>query len=247
MRGWDAASAVWLAATVRLELIRGFALFHLGARVLLPLGAQRLLAYMALQKRPVARAKIASILWEEGTDERCGANLRSTLWRLRRPGCELVESLGPALCLSSDVAVDVHEAEARARRLLDPAGGTVAAQDLHFDPDELDAELLPDWYDDWVLVERERLSQLRLHALEALAQRLAAAGRHAEAVEAALAAVRAEPLRESAHRVLIGVHLAEGNRYRALCKYREYAKLMRDDLDLEPSPEITKLVAHLMR
>jgi DNA-binding SARP family transcriptional activator len=233
-------------APVRLELMRRFALTHLGLRVALPLSAQRLLAYVALQKRPVLRAKVASILWLEGTDERCCANLRSALWRLRRPGCALVEAVGSALRVSPEVAVDVHEAEARARRLLDGAPETVAADDLRVDRDDLGADLLPDWYDDWVLVERERLHELRMHALEALAQRLAPLGRYAEAVEAALAAVRAEPLRESAHRVLIGVHLAEGNRHRALCQYREYTRVMRAELDLEPSPEIAQMVAHLM-
>jgi len=42
------------------------------------------------------------------------------------------------------------------------------------------------------------------------------------------------------------VHLAEGNRHRALCQYREYTRVMRAELDLEPSPEIAQMVAHLM-
>jgi len=62
----------------------------------------------------------------------------------------------------------------------------------------LSADLLPDWYDDWVLLEAEDWRQLRLHALEALAGRLIALGRWGEAANAAGAAVRAEPLRESA-------------------------------------------------
>ena len=179
-------------APIRLELIRGFSLTCQGMRVALPLSAQRLLAFTALQRRPVPRAKVATTLWQEGTEERCGANLRSALWRLRRPHCDLVEAVGTSLRLSSHVAVDVHEAEARARRL-------------------------------------------------------AGLGRYADAVEAAMAAVRGEPLRESAHRTLIGVHLAEGNRHRALCQYHEYCQLMRSELDLDPSPPITELVADLMR
>jgi hypothetical protein len=62
----------------------------------------------------------------------------------------------------------------------------------------LSADLLPDWYDDWVLLEAEDWRQLRLHALEALAGRLIALGCWGEAANAAGAAVRAEPLRESA-------------------------------------------------
>jgi hypothetical protein len=57
-------------------------------------------------------------------------------------------------------------------------------------------ELLPGWYDDWVMFERERLRQLQLHALETMAHRLAKEHRYADAVDVALAAVRLEPLRE---------------------------------------------------
>jgi Bacterial transcriptional activator domain. len=57
-----------------------------------------------------------------------------------------------------------------------------------------------------------------------------------------LAAVSGEPLRESAHRQLIEVHLAEGNRVEALRQYEAYRQLMRDELGLGPSPHIVNLV-----
>jgi DNA-binding SARP family transcriptional activator len=66
--------------------------------------------------------------------------------------------------------------------------------------------LFPGWYDDWVLLERERLRRLRLHALEVLADKLVREGRYGEAVQATYAAVRTEPLRESAHRAVVRVH-----------------------------------------
>ena len=93
-------------------------------------------------------------------------------------------------------------------------------------------QLLPDWYEDWVEIERERLCELRAHALEALCHRLTTAGRFGEATEAGLAAVRDEPLRESAHRVLIGVHLAEGNRAAALHQYRAFALLLHEEVGM---------------
>ena len=94
----------------------------------------------------------------------------------------------------------------------------------------------PDWYDDWVLLERERYRQLGLHALEALSERLTAARRFGPALEAALAAVAGEPFRESAHRVLIKAHLAEGNASEAIRQYHFYRKLLNDHLGLDPSP-----------
>src|SRR3712207_7767400 len=71
------------------------------------------------------------------------------------------------------------------------------------------SEILPDWYDDWLLMEREVHRQLRLHALESLAARLAQDARYGEAVDAALSAIAGEPLRESAHRTRSEEHTSE--------------------------------------
>ncbi len=145
------------------------------------------------------------------------------------------------LALAPEVIVDLHDASEQARRLLD---GTVA-DDVGLADFGLTGELLPDWYDDWLLLERERYRQLRLHALEALAVRLTALSRYGEAVETALAAVAGEPLRESAHRVLMSVHVAEGNPAEALRHYELLRELLRTELGLEPSPELQELVARL--
>jgi DNA-binding SARP family transcriptional activator len=106
-------------------------------------------------------------------------------------------------------------------------------------------EILPDWYDDWLVIERERFRQLRVHALERLCDRLTAAGRFAEAVDAGLAAVESEPLRESAHRALIRTHLAEGNACEALRQYRAFRELLRRELGLRPSELMEALVRRL--
>jgi DNA-binding SARP family transcriptional activator len=110
---------------------------------------------------------------------------------------------------------------------------------------ELSAELLPTWYDDddWLLVERERFHQLRLHALEALCQRLTAAGRYGQAVDAGLAAVAAEPLRESAQRTLIKAHLAEGNYGEANRQYELCRHLLAEELGVQPSNALRELVS----
>jgi DNA-binding SARP family transcriptional activator len=132
-------------------------------------------------------------------------------------------SLGPA------VDVDVHALSAGKS-----ASGPVDAAD-RFDR-SADGELLPGWYDDWVLAERELVRQKWLHFLEELGRRLTAEGRYGQALEAALAAVRAEPLRESAHRVLIDIHLAEGNFGEARRSYQQLTTLLEEELGLEPSP-----------
>jgi DNA-binding SARP family transcriptional activator len=102
-----------------------------------------------------------------------------------------------------------------------------------------------DWYDDWVILARERFRQARLHALEALCLSLASSGRYAEAAEAGLAAVAGEPLRESAHRALIQAHLAQGNPGEAIRQYRLCRRLLHEQLGLEPSPQLDELVGAL--
>ncbi|MEV6628550.1 bacterial transcriptional activator domain-containing protein [Amycolatopsis sp. NPDC051114] len=102
---------------------------------------------------------------------------------------------------------------------------------------------MPEWSDnEWVLLEQEQYHQLRLYALEALAKRLTTAGRHGEAVAAGLAAVRAEPLRESAHRVLVDAHLAAGNRASARHQYEQCRRTLLEELGLEPSDALRGLL-----
>ncbi len=92
------------------------------------------------------------------------------------------------------------------------------------------------------MFERERLRQLTLHALESLADRLLDAGRFGAATDAAYGAIRADPLRESAHRTLIRVHLAEGNAHEALRTYRSYVDLLQRELGIGPSTQLTSLI-----
>ena len=66
---------------------------------------------------------------------------------------------------------------------------------------------------------------------------------YAEAVEAALAAVAAEPLRESAHRALIGVYLAEGNTISAHRQYEVCRRLLADELQVAPSRLMQELMS----
>ena len=77
-----------------------------------------------------------------------------------------------------------------------------------------------------------------LHALEALSRRLVELGRYADAVEAAIAAIAAEPLRESAQRALIEAHLSEGNWVEAHRGFVTYRDLLRRELGVSPSHEL---------
>ena len=60
-----------------------------------------------------------------------------------------------------------------------------------------------------------------------------------------LALVADDPLRESARRVLIRAHAGEGNLHEALVQYRAYRDVMREELDIDPSPQMEALASEL--
>jgi DNA-binding SARP family transcriptional activator len=217
---------------VRLGLLQGFQLECGESEVDLPLSSQRVLAFLALQLRAQSRLHVAATLWTDFDEERAGASLRSALWRINRTGHPLVAADCRSLRLMPDVVVDLRESECSAREVLrgEACSGAARVDDLAA------GDLLPGWYDDWVVTEREHFRQLRLHALEKLCERLTDEGRFGSAVEAGLAAVSSEPLRESAHRVLIRAYLTEGNRGEAIRQYEGCQSVLRRELGIDPSP-----------
>jgi DNA-binding SARP family transcriptional activator len=226
-------------------LLGGFTLFWRSSVLSVPRASQRLLALLALHGRMVERAAVAGTLWPDGSESQAYSNLRSAISRLQNTARRALAASKLELGLAEGVTVDVHHAQALARRLLDPAM-TLDQSELGMAAvAALSADLLPHWYDDWVLIEAEDWRQLRLHALEALAGRLIGAGRWGEAAGAAGAAVRAEPLRESGHVALIQVHLAEGNQSEAVREFTRYRALLRTELGLEPTHRVRHLVQGL--
>jgi len=226
----------------RIELLQRFEVTDDGRIIHLPLVAQRLLAFLALSDRPQARTHAAGVLWPDADEHHASANLRSTLWRLRSitPPLVLRE---PSLRLSPGISVDVRHGYAMASGALNPV---VPLADLGPDPTSWFAEdLLPDWNEDWVLIERERFRQVRLHALEALCDRFAEAGLMMQAIEAGFAAVTADPFRESGHRALIRAHLREGNRSEAIRQYRLYRQILGEELGIEPSLGLSEMLSGL--
>jgi DNA-binding SARP family transcriptional activator len=194
---------------------------------------------MVLYGRPATRRTVAATLWPEKPGERAVGNLRTVIWRLP---AGLVETNGAHLMLAKGVRCDVADFTARVRRLID---GVAPPAPADLDRALYEADLLPAWSEDWVAIERERIRQLRIHALDTLSMRLTEAGRYCEAIAVGLAAVAAEPLRESAHRTVITAHLAEGNHAEALKHYEVFRKRLASELGLDPSPQLGELIRNV--
>ncbi len=230
--------AIRASPAVRLTLLGGFELESGRRRLQAPPHVQRLLAFLALHDRPIRRTYVSGQLWLDASQEQAFGSLRTTLWRLRRVTAPLVQATSTHLALAPSVAVDAHELAARAERFLH--------RHPPLDPDEVELlatahELLPDWYEDWVTPERERLSQLRLLALEAACEELVATGCYREATTAGLAAVATDPLRESVRRLLITTYVGEGNYAEAARQFDDFRARLKRELGLEPSFRMLEL------
>lgn len=237
---------VSLAPRLRLKLLGDFEVTCAGEPVRLSAPAQRVTALVAVmhRDRPVRRTALAERLWPDAPAGRATQNLRSLLWRMPRPrGRAVLTSTAENVRLHPELTVDLWEAERQVGQLCSPER---PSDQLLDDLSGLHQDLLPDWPEEWLEVERESFRQQRLHALESSAQLLCEGGRFSEALSAGFTAVTCEPLRESAHRRVIAVHLAEGNQAEALRQYHRYRRLIGAELGLPPSPEIRRMVAPLL-
>ncbi|MER5259527.1 MULTISPECIES: BTAD domain-containing putative transcriptional regulator [unclassified Streptomyces] len=231
---------------LRLRLLGGF---HLsrgegdgGEQVDVSASGQQLLALLGL-RGPLTRSVLAGTLWPDVTEERARACLRTAIWRLNAAGSAVADPRPGVLALSRRVRMDIEDFTATAHHILAAsAEGTGAACASLMGM----GELLPGWHQDWVVFERERLHQLRLHALEALSARLVVREQYAPALEAALECTRIDPLRESAHRAVVTVHLAENNLAEAVRHFKAFRGLLRTELGIEPSEQFRTMVRHAL-
>lgn len=227
-------------SVARLRLLEGFALERANTTIELPVGMQRLLAFLAL-RGPAHRCVVAGTLWPDVPESQALASLRTGMWRMNRvlPGVVITD--GVRLSTAPAVQVDSREQELFTTYLLRDH-----VEDQQWIDDGLhvlwQGELLPGWYDDWVVFERERLNQLRLHALEHTATLLVRRGRLGTALQLALEAVRTEPLRETANGVLMSVYLAEGNVVDAIHQFDTFRHVLWRELGLEPSAALARLI-----
>lgn len=230
----------------RLGLLPSFSMRSGGKEVQLGGTAAKALVFVALQDQAVDRSVAAGVLWPYVRDARAAANLRTTLWRITQATeSSILDVHGASLRIDPTVVVDLHQAVGEARRIV---GGVRDVREMRDEVVQrtislLMTDLLTNWYDDWLMVHKERWRQLRLHALDAMGVQLTQCGRCALAVDAATASVDAEPLRESGYRCLMQAHLAQGNVSEAVRTHRRYTELLDKELGIRPSHHMTELLS----
>ncbi|MEP6650268.1 MAG: BTAD domain-containing putative transcriptional regulator [Lapillicoccus sp.] len=221
------------------HLLGGFNVVGPRGRVELPHSAARVVAYLAIQAHPLPRTAIAAAIWPDVDEGRSRANLRSTVSRIGVLA-PLVLATTTTLAMAQSVTVDVDDLQAyvASTRQADRVGAGP--------PSGFDRELLPGWTEEWVDLERERVRQLELHLLDDIVTSSVHNGRHGDGVDAALRAIRLDPLRESSHAGLLRALLAGGNRAAAISHFRRVAATMRRELGLAPSGDLTALIDEIL-
>ena len=151
-----------------MSLLGEFAVYHGERRVALPPASQRLVAIVAMKRKPVHRLWVCAKLWPNAHIPRAVASLRSAMWRLRPAGAEPLLTVDPQyLQLSPDVYVDWHHSADLIERLLDGDADTQLVSDLL--PLLRAGDLLDRWLERWVINDRDQYHVMRKTALQMIA------------------------------------------------------------------------------
>ena len=215
----------------RVTVLGSFSVTAHGDPVPLEAEARRVVAYLAVHRRPQRRTALAADLWPGEPAAAAAALLDEALAGAAALLAEDASGAHGPVALDPTVEVDLDEAMTLVRALaVVPGHPDTVPADLPAATALLSADVLPAWADAWLAVERERFRQIRLNALEELSSALIAAGRFADAVSTARVAVRTAPSRETARRALIEAHLAQGEIAEAVAEYDEYQELLRSSV-----------------
>jgi DNA-binding SARP family transcriptional activator len=223
-------------------LLGEFTLTAGNRRIDVPLVSQRVIAFVALNHTPPSRGRICGMLWPDTDGAQSAACLRTAIWRASLGGYSVLSSFQDRLALADNVRSDVAAAEAIMAGM---------SQDPGYVPDiEGQAlfcgELLPTWDEEWLIAPRERIRNQHVHVLERLCAVHAQLGNFDRAIDAGLAAVQADPLRDRAHAELLRAYIADGHRARAVRHFRSYAAMLDAELGIDPDPEVAELVAPML-
>ncbi len=195
------------------------------------------------------KEELGGLFWPDHPPRKLDGIFRSTLYRLRRSVFResvIYEDGLYRFNRDSDYWLDAEAFEA----LLDQADQSPIPEkrtDLLEGAMALyQGDYLTGVYADWCTLERERLRERRLGALEALAGLHAARGNLQRAVHEYQQLVAEDPYRETVHRELMRCHYRLGDRAAAIRQYHDCRQILRDDLGLSPEPETEELYLQII-
>lgn len=242
----------------RFEVLCGGETLHLGRNG----KALTILKYLlANRTRPVSQDHLMGWLWPESNLKKARWSLNSAIHTLRKllNGCisspsasgyvvleEGYYRLCPTISLSTDVD-DFDERCEEGRRLrregLDQEAASVYERAIALYEGDY---LIEDLYEDWTMVERERLANAYLEMLGWLAEHYADTGEHQRTIEACYRILEKDRCHEDSYRLLMRSYVRLGLRARALHQYRLCERTLGQEYGTSPSPETQSLYGSLL-
>ncbi|MCB4768041.1 hypothetical protein LGR54_05450 [Ancylobacter sp. Lp-2] len=212
-----------------------------------------LLSYLACNAgHPVRREYVAERLWNASTGERQRSALNSAVWRIskklpKHPGLRLAVS-DTTLCLTIDesIPVDIRELRAAVRGATGPQGMTrEAAGKLEAALAATAAPFMDGFDADWILTERERVSNTRIRGMIALMHWRGINRHYEDALEIGRSLLSEDPFREAVQIDVMWLYVLNGQRVQALKQYMAFAAMLRNELSIEPMRETRALYEHI--
>ena len=202
-----------------------------------------LLIYLACQQRPVSRDFLAELLWPERTQKQGRANLRLALHRLRHVLAPYLVTTSQSIALAAAAPVQI---DCLIFTTNFAAGRLVEATEL-YQGDFLDGFYLDGSpaFEQWTLLERERLRTLIIAAHQQRIGQLMTQNAHGEAVTVAQQLLHLDPLHEPTHRQLMRLFVQDGQRAAALAQYERCHQLLQRELDVTPDEATTTLAEQI--
>jgi DNA-binding SARP family transcriptional activator len=206
--------------------------------------AQSLLALLVLNAgTSQQRAKLAGLFWPDSAESNARSNLRHTLWRLRKAigsGHLLSDNQVITFNKESDYWLDVALLD---RRQIEDA----SVDDLIGSVSVYRGELLPGFYEDWLILERERLQGVFERKMKRLLDRLVDERRWDDVLQWAEQWIAFGQVREPAYRALMVAHSSRGDTSGVDDVYQRCLQALEQELGVIPSEETRDLYKHLMQ
>ena len=200
---------------------------------------EALLVYLACQDRPLGRDELAELLWPDRTQEQARMNLRGAIYRLRGQIDPYLLTSRQTLALRPNANIDL-DARQFERHL---AAGELAMATGLYRGDFLGSFYLDSSpaFEQWALLERERLRALAIGAYQQLVDQAAAAGQFDAATASAQRLLQLDSLHEPTHRQLMRLLARAGQRTAALAQYELCRNLLAAELVVAPDEATTAL------
>ena len=227
---------------ITVSLLGVFRIGQATTPVAVPASVAHLVALLGLEES-IERATLTNRLWPDLSPDRAQANIRTTLWRLRRVLPKAIITSGELVELSPDVELDTRIIEHWALHVIkgtDLRDDPIANVEL---PTSAGKELLPGWDDGWLVEHRERLHVIQIQAFEKYANHLFRSGRYAEAMWYAFRVMQMDPLRESAAQLITEIHIKQGNFAEAIRSFERFRSVLKKELGIEPGDALCSAVA----